>query len=146
MIWDYVPIAPMTICYNRSLDFNQLNGIIPSTIGALTTLEILYEWKETFVEQSLFVWIFVVDYSLFRSLYHNQLTGFIPSTIGLISSLGRLYVYSFVFLMNSLLRRYTVLLWMNKFFFISFQWFTVSLVPKELILVMLINDMQGSLF
>jgi len=78
---------------DSTLNNNLLNGTIPSTIGSLTSLQILYV-RAPMCGQSNLVLSLIDDISFPYPSYveFNELTGTVPSTIGSLTSLQILYV------------------------------------------------------
>jgi hypothetical protein len=74
-------IGLLCVVVDRYLGANQLSGTIPSVIGQLTALTVLYA-SSFCVECD--------DYLLDRSLHNNQLSGTIPSVIGQLTMLNYL--------------------------------------------------------
>ena len=78
---------------------NNLTGTIPTQIGLMASLQILWEPKrkkkernETFIKiWSIFLTFFICFYFYFSYLDQNNLNGTIPTEIGLMKSLGWLW-------------------------------------------------------
>ena len=80
---------------NRALDDNLLTGSIPSELGNLSSLAVLYVFLFPHICSLAFVVLFLVflnHNSNNRWLSTNDLTGSIPSELGMLSALVDLYV------------------------------------------------------
>ena len=68
---------------------NNLTGTVPTNIGDLTKLQLLYDWLESCCLE-LASWFLTMQ--PIRDISDNQFSGTIPSTIGLLTALLNLYV------------------------------------------------------
>ena len=91
------------ILLSNTLAFNQLTGSIPSEIGLLTSLKVIYlgKWLNQLLCCCL-LWFFILVFSpchfnvyhvlLSNTLGGNDLTGSIPSEIEFLTSLETIYI------------------------------------------------------
>ncbi|KAI3465374.1 hypothetical protein Pfo_022037 [Paulownia fortunei] len=89
-------LSSLTNCqYMKVLDvsFNPLNGILPASIGNLSTSLQTFLAFECSIKGVIPSGIGNLSSLIYMSLSRNQLTGFIPTTIGKLKQLERLYLY-----------------------------------------------------
>ena len=118
----------------RSLQYNQLNGMIPSSIGNLVGLHTLY--VDSFLISPLTrirtiltrFFRLNLNISFFRTLSSNQLTGTIPSSIGNLAQLRTLYVNFFFVLFKGI--RWWLTLFTYIIIGISFQGFKYQSIDR----------------